>query len=260
MNNVALGAKLIRCPAVKTVGLKCNWDDYTTEEQALIRGADRIYFPTIFYAGSLHAAGKSIFPSMASYHHLGDKVRQLALFRFLDVPMPRTRLFMGPAEKRTEAIVSHFSFPFIAKIPVGSGLGQGVFLIKTRGDLNKYIELNQGVSYIQEYILMEMDLRVVIVGRRVVHAYWKRSQTGNFRTNVAQGGSVILDNIPSEALDFALKIASASSIDYAGFDLFKKDGRWMVLEANMNFGTDGFRAAGLSLEKILCSMVTTGDI
>ncbi len=258
--NVALGARLIRCPAVKTVGLRCNWDDYTPEEQALIRNARRIYFPTIFYAGSLHSAGQSIFPSMASYHHLGDKVRQLALFRFLDIPMPRTRLFMGSISSRRRDILSNFSFPFIAKIPVGTGLGKGVFLIKSVEELSAYLELNRGVSYIQEYVPMETDLRVVVAGPRVVHAYWKRSLPENFRTNVAQGGSVILENIPQEAIDMAVDIALSTGIDYAGFDLCVSDGTWMILEANMNFGTEGFAAAGLRIEKILCEMIHKGDI
>jgi len=258
--NIALGAKLKHCPAVQTVGLRCNWDDYTSHEQALIRNARRIYFPTVFYAGSLHAAGKSIFPSMASYHHLGDKVRQLALFRFLNVPMPRTRLFMGSRSSRHRAILSRFSFPFIAKIPIGSGLGRGVFLINSSEELSSYLELNTGISYIQEYIPMDMDLRVVIAGHRVIHAYWKRSLSENFRTNVAQGGRVILGDIPGEALEMALNIAESSGIDYAGFDLCVSDGRWMVLEANMNFGTEGFCAAGLRLEKLLCNMICCKDI
>ncbi len=257
---VAIGANLIRCPAVRYVGLRCNWDDYTPSEQTMLQKAQRIYFPTIFYAGALHSAGKSIFPSMASYLHLGDKVRQLALFRFLDCPMPRTRLFMGPAPKRKRDILEQFDLPFIAKTPVGSGQGQGVFLIDSGKALTKYLSTNRGVSYIQEYIPMDRDLRVVIIGSTVVHAYWKRSLGTNFRTNVAQGGQISLNDIPEEALELALKTARAAGIDYAGFDLCWSGSRWLILEANINFGTEGFVAAGLSLETVLCDMIKRGTI
>jgi len=197
---------------------------------------------------------------MAVYHHLGDKIRQLALFSFLDVPMPRTRIFAGPACRREKAILARFSFPFVAKVPVGSGLGRGVFLIENRLELREYLEIHAGISYIQEYIKMDRDLRVVIIGNQVVHAYWKRSCSGDFRTNVARGGEVILHDIPSDALELVRRAASASGIDYAGFDLCRAGDRWMVLEANMNFGTEGFHAAGLSLENILCAMITAKDI
>ncbi len=257
---VAIGANLIRCPAVRYVGLKCNWDDYTPSEQAALRDAQRIYFPTIFYAGALYAAGKSIFPSMASYLHLGDKVRQLALFRFLDCPMPRTRLFMGPVSKRKRSILEQFDFPFIAKTPVGSGQGRGVFLIDSHRALTRYLSTNQGISYIQEYIPMDRDLRVVIIGSSIVHAYWKRSDDTNFRTNVAQGGRISLNDIPEEALELALKTARSAGIDYAGFDLCWSGTQWLILEANINFGTEGFTTAGLSIEAILCDMIKRGMI
>lgn len=257
---VALGAKLKDCPAVRTLGVRCNWDDYNREEHALIKNADCIYFPTIFYADILHAAGKSIFPSMTSYQLLGDKIRQYALFRFLDIPMPHTRLFFGSCEMKRRNILSCFHYPFIGKIPRGSGLGKGVFLIRDHRELSEYLA-HGNTAYIQEYIPMDMDLRVVILGRKVVHAYWKRHAPGNFRTNVGQGGEIILDeNIPEEALELAENVAAIAGIDHAGIDLCLRGCAWMVLEANINFGTEGFHAAGLELKKILCGMVSSGEI
>ncbi len=256
---VAIGAKLKDCPAVRTVGLRCNWDDYTLHEQSLIREAERIYFPTVFYAGSFHAAGRSIYPSMQSYHHLGDKVRQFSLFRFMGVPIPFTRLFFGSYRRKRSAVLEYFTYPFVGKIPVGTGLGRGVFLIRDDAELSEYLA-STGIAYIQEYIPMQRDLRVVILGKRAVHAYWKSSAPDNFRTNVAQGGSITFDDIPADAVKLALATATASGIDYAGFDLCQSDGRWLVLEANMNFGLEGFMRAGLSFKNMLCDMITSGEL
>ena len=257
---VAIGSKLRQCPGVTTVGLRLNWDDYSREEKRMIREAERIYFPTLFYAGSLHAAGKPIFPSASSYHHLGDKIRQLSLFRFLNIPMPRTMLFAGSLQKREAEILANFDFPFIAKKATGSGQGRGVFLITNREKLKTYLQTCPGVSYIQEYLDFKRDLRVVIIGNRVVHSYWKESASEDFRTNIAQGGQISFENIPQEALNLALKAARVSGIDYAGFDLCESEQGWMVIEANINFGIEGFQAAGLSLKRMLCDMVMAGEI
>ncbi len=101
---------------------------------------------------------------------------------------------------------------------------------------------------------------MVILGKRAVHAYWKSSAPDNFRTNVAQGGSITFDDIPADAVKLALATATASGIDYAGFDLCQSDGRWLVLEANMNFGLEGFMRAGLSFKNMLCDMITSGEL
>ncbi len=257
---VAIGAKLSSCTAVVTIGLRLNFDDYTKREKWLIGQASRIYFPTIFYAGTFHSAGKSIFPSIASYIHLGDKIRQLALFRYLNIPMPRTRILGGSRQARRRQIVECFSFPFVAKIPEASGRGTGVFFIDSYEALDEYLACSSGLSYIQEYLPIERDLRVVIVGSRAVHSYWKVSSPENFRTNVAQGGTVDFRDIPDEAVELALRAARSGGIDYAGFDLCFYKGEWMVLEANMNFGTEGLEAAGISLKEMLCRMVMDGEI
>ncbi len=256
---VALGGRLGSCPAVRSIGLKCNWHDYSASQQAAIMAASRIYFPTIYYAGAFHAAGKDIFPSFSSYYHLGDKIRQLALFSITKTPHPRTRIFFGSEGSRRGKILSCFSYPFVGKIPVGSGRGQGVFLIKNRDDLRQYVAL-ASPSYIQEYIPAERDLRVVIIGGRIVNAYWKVSVPGNFRTNVAQGGRISFEDLPEEALEVALSAARKGGIDYAGFDLCMHRGRWLVLEANMNFGLEGFAAAGLDLGRMLCGMIARNQI
>ncbi len=256
---VALGGRLGSCPAVKSMGLKCNWHDYSASQQATIMAARRIYFPTVYYAGTLHAAGKDIFPSFSSYYHLGDKIRQLALFSITETPHPRTRIFFGSEPSRRRKILSRFSYPFVGKVPVGSGRGQGVFLIRNSDELRQYVS-SVSPSYIQEYIPIERDLRVVIIGSKVVNAYWKVSVPGNFRTNVAQGGKISFDDLPEEGLAVALRAARKGGIDYAGFDLCMHCGRWLVLEANMNFGLEGFAAAGLDLGEMLCSMIASNQI
>ena len=254
---VALGYQLRRCPSVLSLGVRMNFADYSPEDRALIRNASKVYFPTIFFADALDAMGKKTFPSVQCYRHLGDKIKQTLLFRLLDVPMPETRLFYG--RQRKTKILDHFDLPCVGKMPVGSSKGEGVFLIKTEDDLEAYLSKTR-IAYIQQYIPMERDARVVILGKRIVHAYWKESAPGEFRTNVAKGGKILLDPVPEDILDLALDIAVRCNFDFVGLDMCEHQGKVFILEANMNFGTKGFKEAGINYRELLCNMVTSGEI
>ncbi len=256
-SKVALGLQLSHCPSVVTLGVKCNWDDYSSEEIELIRSAPKVYFPTIFFADTLAAAGKCLFPSIQCYRLLGDKIKQMLLFDFLGVPFPRTRVFWG--SNRAEKILKYFEFPFIAKFPYGSSMGQGVFLIKNRSDLDQYL-LQTRHAYIQEYIPIRRDLRLIVLGKKVVHSYWKEASSGEFRTNVAQGGRITFDPVPEKALHLVRELATKAGLDHAGFDVCERDKEFLILEANMHFGKKGLEMAGKSYKDILRDMVEGGII
>ncbi len=254
---VALGMQLSHCPSVVTLGIKCNWDDYSPGEIELIRSAPKVYFPTVFFADTLAAAGKCLFPSIQCYRLLGDKVKQMLLFDLLGVPFPRTRVFWG--RNRAEKILKHFEFPFIAKFPYGSSMGLGVFLIRDRSDLDNYL-LRTRHAYIQEYIPIRRDLRLIVLGKEVIHSYWKEAPSGEFRTNVAQGGKITFDAVPLKALRLVEELAGKAGLDHAGFDLCERDGEFLILEANMHFGKKGLEMAGKNYKEILSDMVEGGII
>jgi ribosomal protein S6--L-glutamate ligase len=254
---IALGYQLRRCPSVLSIGVRTNLADYSPEERALIQNAYKVYFPTIFFADALDAMGKKTFPSVQCYRHIGDKIKQTLLFDLLDVPTPETRLFYGKQQKLK--IPDYFDFPCVGKMPIGSSKGEGVFLIKNKSDLEAYLSKTR-IAYIQQYIPMERDIRVVVLGKRIVHAYWKESAPGEFRTNVARGGKILLDPVPEDILNLALDVAIRCSFDFVGLDLCEHQGKILILEANMNFGTQGFKEAGINYRELLCNMVTSGEI
>jgi ribosomal protein S6--L-glutamate ligase len=81
---------------------------------------------------------------------------------------------------------------------------------------------------------------------------------GEFRNNVSQGGQVSFENIPEEALDFARDVARRCRFDDVGLDVCQARGTWYVLEANMVFGMEGFRLAGLDYRGELARMDREG--
>lgn len=254
---IALEARLAACRNVITLGVKTNFSDYDPAAADLIRAADKIYYPTAFYADLFDAMGKKTFPSYHNYKCVQDKIMQNALFDLLDIPHPRTRVFYG---KRQQAgITAHFDFPLIAKIPRGSAMGRGVYLIRNGRDLADYCALTP-TALIQAYLPSDRDIRVVVIGKTVVHAYWRVAPEGEFRSNVAVGGSVSLEPVPEAAVALALNTASACGWDDVGIDILPYQGRYLVLEANMKYGKEGFRKAGIDYIRMMEGLIRNGDI
>jgi ribosomal protein S6--L-glutamate ligase len=254
---VALELRLRNCRNVVTLGVRPNFGDYTAKEVELIRKAGKIYYPSLFYAELFDAAGKKTFPSYHNYKCVQDKIKQTALFQLLKIPHPRTRVFYGKRQKAS--IVQHFQFPFVAKVPQGSAMGRGVYLIQTQTELNAYCQ-RVSPAYIQEYLPIDRDMRIVVIGHKIVHAYWRIAPWGEFRSNVAVGARICLDPLPQEALDLALNTARSCGWDDVGIDVCQANGEFFVLEGNMKYGKEGFRRAGIDYDRLMESLIENGEI
>lgn len=254
---VALEARLKGCPSVRTLGVRPNFADYSPQEAALIRGAKTIYYPSTHYVDMFAAMGKSTFPSVHTYHFVQDKIKQSTLFALLQVPAPRTRFFFGRC--KAEKIRRCFDYPFVAKIARGSALGRGVFLIRNRDELEYYCSLVR-TAYIQQYLPIDRDVRVVVIGDRVRHAYWRIGAPGRFQNNLDQGGRIRLGDVPQKVLALAGDTARRCGWNDVGLDICLVNDRPYVLEANMKYGKQGFREAGIDYAELMEELIGNGEI
>ncbi|MFZ0131167.1 MAG: RimK family alpha-L-glutamate ligase [Desulfobacterales bacterium] len=254
---IALAGRLRACRNVTTLGVKTNFADYSPAEQALICRAPTIYYPTPFYAELFDTIGKKTFPSYHTYKCVQDKIKQSALFALTGIPQPRTRVFYGRRQKST--VGDYFKFPLVAKIPRGSALGRGVFLIRNAAELQRFLA-RPHPALIQEYIPLKRDIRVVVIGPRIAHAYWRINPAQDFRSNVALGGRIGLEPLPAAARALALRTAQCCGWDDVGLDLCESKGEFLVLEANMNYGRQGFKAAGIDYIDLMERLIENGDI
>jgi ribosomal protein S6--L-glutamate ligase len=252
---VSLGKRL-RKSSVACFGINPNWNDYPEEIRKKIADASKVFYPGPVYEQILIACGKDIFPRNY-YLFLGNKIAQSDLFQLLEIPHPKTRIYYG--RNRLFRIDEDFTYPFVAKTPVGSSQGLGVFLIQEPEELSKYLE-SHNPAYIQEFLPLNRDLRAVIIGGSVVHAYWRIHRPGDFRNNVSRGGRISFENVPEAALDFARSVALRCRFDEVGLDICEHESNYFVLEANMVFGLEGFREKGMDIHEILARMAEEGTI
>jgi ribosomal protein S6--L-glutamate ligase len=217
----------------------------------LIDEADVILFPDYADINLICLAmGKTIFPSLSSYLLGYNKVEMTRAFqsRFA-AHVPLT--MVHPDEPRYRSrILDTMQFPFVAKYP-RSTRGEGVFLIESDADWHDYCRKTD-MLYVQEKLEIDRDLRVIWIGDRIVHAYWRIAAPGAFHNNLAHGGSISLENIPGQALTLVENIATRFRIDYAGFDVAMVGGHPYVFEFNRLFGLEG-----VNREKINTGSVIT---
>ena len=254
---LALEARLRPCRNVRTIGVRPNFTDYSKEEVGLIRCAEKIYYPTAFYADLFDAMGKPTFPSYHTYKCVQDKIKQSALFQLTGLPHPKTRVFYG--KRQQLKIKRFFRYPFIAKEPRGSAMGRGVFLIENDADLETYTR-DRHICYVQQYLPIDRDIRAVVIGGQVAHAYWRIAKQGEFRTNVARGGHISLEPVPETAIALAIHAAKTCGWDDVGLDICYFDGQFAILEANMKYGREGFRAAEIDYYAMMERMIDEGHI
>lgn len=251
---ISLGKRLRFTPSFECVGTLPNWEDYPIPTKAVIRHAKEIYYPSAVYEDLFRSLDKTIFPSNF-YRFMGNKIRQSALFQLLGIPHPRTRLYYG--RNPLARILKDFDFPFVAKIPVGSSQGEGVWLVRKRSELRAYLQ-DHRPAYIQQYLPIDRDIRVVLIAGQVVHYYWRMQQPGNFRNNVAQGARISYQDIPDGALEFAADVAGRCNFGEVGLDICRFEHTYYVIEANMVYGLEGFRQAGIDIHEVFADLSRKG--
>ena len=215
-----------------------------------IKEADWILFPEYWQVNSLaYGLRKRIFPSLASYHLGHDKIEMTRAFWALcPEHMPHT-VILPATPSAIEQVQNDFDYPFIAK-EVRNSMGRGIHLIESRSDLEVYCRHND-VLYIQEYLPIMRDLRIVYVGEQVIGAYWRNGREGEFRNNVAQGGWIDYQDIPRAALELVEHVANALNINHAGFDIAVIANHCYLLEFNTLFGDEGLRRRNISVGKYI---------
>jgi RimK family alpha-L-glutamate ligase len=130
--------------------------------------------------------------------------------------------------------------PVVVKPRFGSW-GRDVVLCETQVELERLLErlrrrpwFQRNGALVQEVITpLGFDLRLLVAGGRVVGAIERVAAAGEWRTNIALGGSRRPVVPPPQACALAIAAADAVAGDLVGVDLLPRgDGSYVVLEVN----------------------------
>lgn len=224
----------------------------------LLRQADWVLFPEYWQLNALVYGLKCrVFPSEASYRIGHDKVEMTRAFQVVaPAHTPWTEIAANTPEAQ-DRLWQLMSLPFVAKLPKAS-MGDGVWLIENRQHWQRYCERTP-VLYVQEYLPIDRDVRVVVVGEQVVTAYWRTQSDRGFYNNVAQGGQIDYSPVPASVTDLALRLARELGVDHAGFDIAVVGSHAYVLEFNRLFGNQGLAQGSALREAILAYLSSKSE-
>jgi [lysine-biosynthesis-protein LysW]--L-2-aminoadipate ligase len=159
--------------------------------------------------------------------------------------------------------------PVVVKPRFGSW-GKDVFLCESQAELKQCLRQlrrrgwfrRQG-ALVQTYVpSLGFDLRVVVAGGEVVGAVQRVPPPGEWRTNIALGGTRLPVTPPAEASALATGAAAAVDGDLVGVDLLPRaDGGYVVLEVNgaVDF-TSEYSPAGRDIFDSVASYVVGGKL
>ncbi len=194
-------------------------------------------------------------PALLACH---DKLLAARILAARGVPHPRTRRLESPSS------ADGLGYPVVAKPRFGSW-GRDVELCCDRQALSRYVAEMASRPWwsiggvVQELVQpLGVDLRVVVAAGEVVGAATRTAALGEWRTNVASGGTPSRAVPPKDACELAIAATSALGIDFAGVDLLPLDEGWIVLEVNgavdvrplYSLEDDVYTAALRSLQRI----------
>ena len=161
-----------------------------------------------------------------------------------------------------ETLVEKLGLPVVIKEACGS-FGQQVYLARSMEEVERILRAVGGKRVIFQRFIEECsgrDLRLNVVGGRVIAAMERRSENGDFRANVTIGGSMKKYVPTKEEEALAIRAAELIGLDFCGADILpSKDGP-LLLEVNSNahfksiYDCTGVNAADEILAHILRSI------
>ncbi len=218
-----------------------------------------IYLDKDPYAASmLEDAGLRLFNKADAIRLCDDKMLTYLSLSDKGIKMPKTisgplRYSKKDSDVFLKRIAASFSFPIVVKENYGS-LGRNVYLVQNKTELE---ELENRLSYsprlYQELVASSfgVDNRIIVIGGRAIAWMKRKSDNGDFRSNIALGGHGEGVNLPQNYIMMAENCAKILGLDYAGIDILNgPDGEPILCEVNSNAFIKGIEeVTGINVAK-----------
>ena len=201
---------------------------------SVLRQFERLNVPTLPNSDSIIAAK--------------DKMYANQIMAQAGLPIPKTMLTRFPSN--CDLVEKQVGFPCVVKVITGSH-GVGVYLCENKKQFNDLSELISALDFknsmiVQEYVQFSegRDLRVIVIGGRVIGAMLRQSTDGSFKANISCGGEGLAYEVDEKMeLLLAIQTAKVLDLDIAGVDLLFHEDGYRICEANSSPGFYGFENA-----------------
>ncbi len=187
-----------------------------------------------------------------------DKLRSIQLMARAGVGIPKTVFTRNSSD--IDALIDDMGgVPVIIKLASGTH-GNGVVLAETKKAAKSvmqafYLMDDDGTNILLQEFVQESageDIRVFIVGGKVVASMKRQSLDDDFRSNLHQGGEGAPVRLTDDEKKTAQKAAKAMGLPICGVDIMRSNRGPLVLEVNSSPGFGIEKVTGLNVgEKII---------
>jgi [lysine-biosynthesis-protein LysW]---L-2-aminoadipate ligase len=209
------------------------------------------YYRSIFLARILENFGIHVINSTKVSEACGNKLVTSMLLAKAGVPTPKTYVALD-AESVFET-AEKVGYPVVIK-PFTGSWGRMVDIAKEPQTLGTIVEYRESMQspvehmyYIQEFVKRPpRDIRLIVAGDEVIASVYRNAPKGEWRTNVARGGTTTAFKLNKEIEDITLKAAKAVGGGILGVDAMEtRDHGYTIHEVN---NTVEFKGAQASTE------------
>ena len=172
-----------------------------------------------------------------------DKRTALQYLAANKLPVPDSIFTAMPENVESSLRVLGDQYPMVIKT-LNSTQGMGVILGESQSAAQSVAE---AFIRLREEILLQRfveeskgkDVRVFIVGDKVIASMERNAQNGEFRSNLHRGASSHKVRITEEEEEIALRAAQLMGLEIAGVDILRSNAGPLILEVNASPGLEG---------------------
>jgi len=208
-------------------------------------GAGTTYFG-LSVLRHLEKLGVPCVNSSFSIETVKDKLFTQQILAEKNLPVPKTMLMKFPID--ASLVETQIGFPTVIKTISGSQ-GKGVFLAEKKSQLIDLIQLLEVTDpkfnlILQEFVQSSFgrDLRVFVIGGRVVGCMERTAADLSFKANFSSGGTVHEYEVTPEIEWLATEASRILGLDIAGVDLLFDEDHFKICEVNSSPGFQGLHS------------------
>ena len=225
--------------------------EITSDTVAVIRGSITRKDSWMDFVSILERANVCVVNSRQCINICADKYRTSLRLADYGLTEPKTILINDPEKSVEQVEEAGLKFPIILKTLRGSK-GVGVLFVESAKSLDSIVQLihkqdEDADLLAQAYIKTDYDVRVHVLGGKVIAAMKRPVIEGDFRSNVSQGSVPKKIELTELEIEESLRAAKAVNGLWAAVDFIPSKNREkeppFMLEVNSSPGTEGIEDA-----------------
>ena len=219
------------------------------------------YYRNLHSTAALEGMGVNVINCLNTGIFAGNKLFTHMLLKKYGVPTPYATVAFSK-----DAVIEHLEthgYPKVIKPTIGSW-GRLISKLNDKDSAEGIIESREAmypiyqVHYLEEFVNRPpRDIRAIMVGDKIVAAIYRTSGKGNWKTNMALGGTAEECKVTPEMEEMCIKAKNAVQGDIVGVDLMESNERGLVVHEvnNTTEYKNTVRVCGVDIPSLMIDYV-----